>query len=108
MKDIFATNVRRVLDHGQMSVNGAAHQWRVPQKTLESIIKQSRCPSLETAHAIARGAGFDLWQMLAENFDPSNPPVMQPMTPAEIEFYRKIRDLMSRSAGIVSSADRQG
>jgi hypothetical protein len=98
IKLTFATNVQRVLDHSGLSVNGAANLWAVPQKTLESVVKRLRCPSLETAQAIAKGAGFELWQMLAENFDPSNPPVMQPMTPAEIEFYRLLKNLMAASS----------
>lgn len=103
VKAVFAVNVQRVLTHTGLSVNGAARAWSVPQKTLESVVKRMRCPSLETAHAVAKGAGFELWQMLARDFDPANPPVMQPMTPAEVEFYRRLKELMSSNAAAAAT-----
>lgn len=107
VKGIFAANVQRALDQARMSVNGAARAWKVPQKTLESVVKGSRCPSLETAQAIAKGAGYDLWQMLAADFDPSNPPVMQPMSPAEREFYRRVKELMTSNLTSAAASARR-
>ena len=80
--DHFAANVRRVIDHEQLSVNAAATRWHVPVKTLESIIKRTRTPTLDTADSIARASGFALWQMLAADFDPANPPVLRAMAQA--------------------------
>jgi plasmid maintenance system antidote protein VapI len=91
--DHFAANVRRVIEHEGLSVNGAATRWRVPVKTLEAIIKRQRTPTLETADALARAAGFALWQMIAANFDPANPPVLRAMSQAEAELYERMREL---------------
>lgn len=102
IKAVFARNVQSVLTATDLSVNGAAKRWKVAQKTLESVVKGSRCPSLETAQSIAKGAGYELWQMLASDFDPTNPPIMQPMSPAEVEFYRRLKDLMASTPSLTS------
>ncbi len=91
--DHFALNVRKVIDHAQLTVNGAATRWRVPVKTLESIVKRTRTPTLDTAEAVARAAGFELWQMISASFDPADPPVLRAMSPAESELYERMRDL---------------
>jgi plasmid maintenance system antidote protein VapI len=91
--DHFAASLRRVLEHGQMTVNGAAKKWVVPVKTLESIVKRTRTPTLDTAELLARKAGFELWQMISANFDPANPPVLKAVSPAESELYERMREL---------------
>lgn len=93
MADYFASNVRKVIDHEGLSVNGAATRWRVPVKTLEAIIKRQRTPTLDTADTLARAAGFALWQMIAADFDPANPPVLRAMSKSEAELYERMREL---------------
>lgn len=95
--DVFSANVRRVIDHERLSVNGAAARWRVPVKTLEAIIKRQRTPGLDTAEAISKAAGFELWQMIAANFDPADPPVLRAISRAEAELYERLR-LLARDA----------
>lgn len=92
----FAANLQKVLTHQGRATNAAAVAWRVPQKTLESYLKQTRVPSIDTAHAVAEAAGYHLWQMLQEHFDPANPPVMQPVSPEEKRFHEELRALMDR------------
>ena len=90
----FARSVNRVLAHRHMSINAAARAWGVPQKTLEAVVKQTRTPSLDTAEKIAKSADYKLWQMLTDNFDPSNPPMLMPITPQEREFHERLQALM--------------
>ena len=61
----FSANVQRVLDHQALKVNAAATRWKIPQKTLEAIVKGLRVPSIDTAHKVAQAAGYDLWQIYA-------------------------------------------
>jgi plasmid maintenance system antidote protein VapI len=91
--EYFAANLRAVIDHAGLSVNGAAHRWKVPTKTLEAILKRQRTPSLDTAENIAAAAGYDLWQMIGQSFDPSNPPVLRAMSKAEADLYERMREL---------------
>lgn len=94
MSKNFSASVARVLKWRGLSVNAAANEWNVPQKTLESIIKGDRIPKLDTAERIASKARFELWQMLHADFDPGNPPVLMPVTQQEREFHEKLRELM--------------
>ncbi len=93
---IFSANLQKVLTHQSLSVNGAAVSWRVPQKTLESFVKGTRTPSIDTAHIVAQAAGYHLWQMVNEHFDPGNPPMLQPVTPAEKAFHEDLAKLIQK------------
>ena len=64
--------------------------------TFESIIKLERCPSLDTAESIAKSSGYELWQMLAPNFHPMNPPLVRDMSNDEIAFYARLADLVKQ------------
>lgn len=93
---VFARNLAQVINLRHLTVSSAARQWKLPQKTVEAIVKGMRIPSLDTAERVAHAAGFELWQMLHKQFDPANPPVIQPMTPEERRFYADLRALMDR------------
>ncbi len=97
ISNVFATNLIKVLTHLDLTPNGAASRWRIPQKTLESVVKCTRVPSLETAERIAKKTGFELWQLLSPNFDPSNPPMIVPLTPEEQQFYEDFKELINKS-----------
>jgi plasmid maintenance system antidote protein VapI len=92
--DVFSANLSKILAHQTLSVNAAANAWKIPQKTLESFVKKGRVPSIDTADRVAEAAGYHLWQMLQEHFDPSNPPVMQPVTPEEKAFHVALKALI--------------
>lgn len=89
----FAANLRKVVDRNGGSVHGCAQSWRVPHKTLESVLKGLRVPSLDTAERLAQAAGYELWQMIAAGFDPANPPVMRAVTPQEAALYERLREM---------------
>lgn len=94
--EIFSANLIKVLEHETLSVNAAATLWKLPQKTLESLVKRDRVPSVDTAHRVAEAAGFQLWQMLQAEFDPGNPPLMQPVTPEEKIFHAELKALIQK------------
>lgn len=91
--DNFSANLRKVVERSGGSVHGAAQSWKAPYKTLESVLKGQRVPSLDTAERLAKAAGYDLWQMIAANFDPANPPVLRAVSPDEAALYDRLRDL---------------
>lgn len=99
----FASSVRKVLEAQKLSVNAAAKSWCIPQKTLESVVKGTRVPTLDTAEKVAKKAKFELWQMLHADFDPANPPALMPVSPREREFHRRLRELM-RDAPVIQDA----
>ena len=92
----FAANLRKVVDRMGGSVHGTAQTWQVPVKTLESVLKAQRIPSLDTAERLAKAAGFELWQMIAANFDPANPPILRAVSPDEAALYERLREMARR------------
>lgn len=49
--------------------------------------------SIETVDKLAKAFGLQGWQLLVAGFDPSNPPVLQPVTKAERELYQRLKEL---------------
>lgn len=65
----FAANLRKVVARMGGSVNGAAQAWKVPTKTLESVLKGQRVPSLDTAERLANAVSpeeAELYARLSE------------------------------------------
>jgi plasmid maintenance system antidote protein VapI len=91
--DNFAANLRKLVERMGGSVNGAAQAWKVPTKTLESVLKGQRVPSLDTAERLAKASGYELWQMIASNFDPANPPILRAVTKEEAALYDRLREM---------------
>lgn len=90
---VFSANVGRAIAHQGLNIHSAARAWSVKHKTLEAVVKRLRVPTLTTAQEIAKGAGYTLWQLLSPDFDPANPPVMRIVTPAEAEFYDRLKQM---------------
>ena len=91
--DNFAANLQKLVALHGGSVNGAATSWKVPTKTLESVLKAQRIPTLDTAERLASAAGYRLWQLLDGDFDPSNPPVLRAVTAKEAALYERLKAL---------------
>ena len=89
----FSANLQKLVTANGVSVNGAATAWKVPVKTLESVLKGQRIPTLDTAERLANAAGYPLWQLITENFDPTNPPVIRSVTAKEAALYERLKAL---------------
>ena len=89
----FSANLQKLVTAHGGSVNGAATAWKVPTKTLESVLKAQRIPTLDTAERLANAAGYPLWQLITEDFDPSNPPVIRAVTAKEAALYERLKAL---------------
>lgn len=96
----FRENLRKVIDHSYNgSANAAAGAWSLPQRTIAAVLKGERVPSIDTAEEIAVRSGFQLWQMLQDGFNPSNPPMMMPVSPEQKLWFSKIDELRLRALG---------
>jgi transcriptional regulator with XRE-family HTH domain len=89
----FSANLQKLVTAHGGSVNGAATAWKVPTKTLESVLKGQRIPTLDTAERLASVAGYPLWQLISSDFDPTNPPVIRSVTAKEAALYERLKAL---------------
>ena len=94
--NVFVMNLKKLYESKGWSRTQASREWKIPYRTFESIIKLERCPSLDTAESIAKSSGYELWQMLAPNFNPMNPPLVRDMSNDEIAFYARLADLVKQ------------
>lgn len=46
---------------------------------------------IETVEKLAKAYGLEGWQMMVAGMDPTNPPVLQPVSPAERALYERLR-----------------
>lgn len=53
--------------------------------------KGETAPRLDILEKVANAMGFQTWHMLTENFDPNDPPPLQPPTDRELKFHRTVQ-----------------
>lgn len=66
----------------------------VGQSTIGRILSpEGENASIETVSSVAKAFGLEGWQLMVAVFDPTNPPVLQPVSKAERALYDRIKDL---------------
>jgi transcriptional regulator with XRE-family HTH domain len=55
---------------------------------------------IETVDRLAKAYGLEGWQLMVAGMDPSNPPVLQPVTPAERELYKRLQETVKDIANL--------
>jgi transcriptional regulator with XRE-family HTH domain len=67
---------------------------RVAQATIGRILSaEGEDSSIETVAKLASAFGLEAWQLMVAGMDPSNPPVLQPVSKEEQELYRRLKEL---------------
>lgn len=71
----------------------------VAQATIGRILSPEGVDAgIETVDKIARAYGLEGWQLLVAGMDPTNPPVLQPVSKEERAFYDRVRSLYQDTA----------
>lgn len=66
---------------------------RVGQATIGRILSdEGEDSGVETVAKLAGAFGLEPWQLMVPGMDPGNPPVLQPVTKAEKELYRRLKE----------------
>lgn len=66
----------------------------VAQATIGRILSDDgENARIETIDKIAKAYGFQGWQLLVAGMDPTNPPVLQPVSKAERALYERLKAL---------------
>lgn len=72
---VFVANLKMLV--GGETVNSVARRWRIPQKTLDALVRGDRKdPKLSTVEAVAAAVGYKPWQLIADRLDPARPPTL--------------------------------
>lgn len=65
----------------------------VGQNTISRILNAGEDSRIETVAKLAKAYDLQPWQLLVPGMVPNNPPVLQPMTKEQQEFYARINAL---------------
>lgn len=93
-RGVLAQNLKALMTaHPDLASQSALHKKsRVAQATIGRILSQGgENARIETVEKLARAFGLEGWQLLVPGMEPTNPPVLQPVTKAERQLYEKLR-----------------
>ena len=93
LKQLIGKNLKLLREHHQRSRTAFARDCGMAQPVYSRLENAEVMQHLESLEKIANRYGLEAWQLLINGFDPSNPPVLQPITPAQREFYEKMKEL---------------
>lgn len=91
---IVAQNIRALMvdKHGPSTQAQLKKKSGVAQATIGRLLREEASPTADTLAAIAGAYELEAWQLLVAGMDPSNPPVLMPVSKAERALYDKLRE----------------
>lgn len=88
---VLSQNVKAL--KGKASQNALKKRSGVAQATIGRMLTgKGENARIGTVEALARSHGLEAWQLLVPGMDPSNPPVLQPVSKEERELYKRLKD----------------
>ena len=87
--------------HGPKTQGELHRKSKVAQATIGRILgAKGNNATIETVDRLAKAYGLQGWQLLIAGMDPTNPPVLQPISKQERELYERLKQL---AQGIVKA-----
>ena len=89
---ILADNLNALLKtrDGPNSEIGLAKKSGVGQATIGRIRKRQGAAKIDTVSKLAKAYGLEGWQLMVAGMNPTNPPVLQPLSRAERELHARL------------------
>lgn len=90
---VLAMNLKALMasKHGPRSQSELRRKSGVAQATIGRILSDGgENARIETVEKLARAYGLDGWQLMIPGMDPSNPPVLQPISKEERALYDRL------------------
>lgn len=87
-------NVRALMlkHYGKENLSRLAAECEIGLGTAGRIKEAKTSVGIEVMGKIATRFGLEAWQLLVPDFDPENPPTLQPLNELERKVYRRIVD----------------
>lgn len=99
-KRIQSENLKRLMEHHQVSQLELSRRAGVGQATISRILKEESAAAIDTLDSIGAVFGVSAWQILVPELDPSNHPVIREVSDKEREFYERIKQAAKQLAGL--------
>lgn len=97
-RHILADNLKRMIERAaapgdRPSARAWAMSKRLDVRLIDRLVKADNAVTLDKLAEIAEACGLQPWQLLIEDFDPTDPPSM-PITDEERLMLKKLRRLL--------------
>lgn len=76
--------------------------------TISRIINGETAATLDTLGMLAEAFGLEPWQLLVPNLDPTNPQILQAISPKEADLYRRLRETIATETEVQSHGHDSG
>lgn len=93
-REIVASNLKALMLRNEHSEGYLHKRTSLSQSTIGRILKRESSATIDTLDAIASVYGLSSWQLLVNELDVSNPPVLKNMSAKEQAFYEKMQAVM--------------
>jgi transcriptional regulator with XRE-family HTH domain len=93
IESVLWANVLALMTHhyGKEHLSKLAKKAGVAVATVSRIKEQQTSVGVKLVESIARAYDLQAWQLLTPGFDPSNPPVLRPVSAAEAKLYERLQ-----------------
>ena len=94
-KAVLRQNLKALMDAkaGPSSQSELKRKSGVAQATIGRILSEKgENARMETIDRLAKVYGLEGWQLMVPGIDPTNPPVLQPVSKAERALYDRLKD----------------
>jgi transcriptional regulator with XRE-family HTH domain len=90
---VLARNLKAVMGtkKGPTSQLALAKASGVAQATIGRILREETGASIETVADLAKAYDLEAWQLMVAGMDPTNPPVLQPVSKSERALYERLK-----------------
>ena len=95
-KEIIAANLKALMIKNSHSEGELHRKTGLSQSTIGRTLKGETATTVDTLDAIAKAFGLFAWQLLIENMDVTNPPLLRKLSGQEKEFYDKMKDVIKQ------------
>ena len=113
--NVVATNLERLMERARLkgearlaSQNGLARRAKVGQRTIGRILSREQVPSVDVLDAIARAYDLQGWQLMVEEFDPGNPPLLREASETERELWRALEEIQQKMRALERERSHHG
>ncbi len=89
--ELIAANLRALENVTKLNETQFAEKCKVHQRTYNRIVNMETMPKLDILEKIADANDLEVWQLLVDGLDVSNPPMLERDSEKQREFYKHIK-----------------
>ena len=97
IRQIIAANLRALKTHYDLTNIQMARRCAVGEGTVNRAMSGTVGVASDVLQQLAQGFGLEAWQIMVQNLDPSNPPLICHNSPEEQALYNRLKAVLKTS-----------